>query len=111
MEHYSVNFANRACGDLRDAARYVAAQFSAPAAASRRVKNIKKTIGKRLSSAPRKSGPVAVCDNPLASMGIRVISVENRTVFFVVDESEKVVNVLRIIQSRRDWARVFSDFI
>lgn len=40
---------------------------------------------------------------PYRSMGVRRISVENYTAFYVVDEDRKTVHIFRILYNRREW--------
>jgi len=46
-----------------------------------------------------------VRDERLASMGYRRIEIKNYTAFFTINESDKVVDIERILYARRDWAR------
>ena len=45
-----------------------------------------------------------VKDARLAGKGIRPLYVKNYTVFFRIGESERVVDIVRVMYSRRDWA-------
>ena len=45
-----------------------------------------------------------VRDKRLAAIGYRRLEIKNYTVFFTINEKDKVVDVERILYSRRDWA-------
>jgi len=47
-----------------------------------------------------------VKDKRLAAQGIRPLYVKNYTVFFRIDDSLDVVEVVRVLYSHRDWASI-----
>ncbi|WP_236860373.1 type II toxin-antitoxin system RelE/ParE family toxin [Candidatus Formimonas warabiya] len=47
-----------------------------------------------------------VTDDRLAMMGYRKLLVKNYIVFFTIDEELKVVDVERILYTRRDWHHI-----
>ena len=47
-----------------------------------------------------------VHDELLAMKGIRLLSVNNYPVFYVVKESEEAVSVVRFLHTRRDWVNL-----
>ena len=42
----------------------------------------------------------------LAKMGVRGLSITNYTAFFRIIEETKVVDVIRVLYSRRDWQAI-----
>lgn len=44
-----------------------------------------------------------VKDNRLCQLGIRQVIVDNYIIFYVIREKKKLVTIIRILYSRRDW--------
>jgi plasmid stabilization system protein ParE len=107
MEQYRVKLSIKAYRDLRNASNYIATQYLAPIAAAKKVKRLKETIQNKLSFMPQKYR--LVNDNYLASIGYRMMNVENYIAFFSIDANKKVVWVERIIHSKRDWKRLLPE--
>jgi len=107
MERYRVILTVPAKDDLRSAASYIAIQFAARIAASRKIKRIRKTLNEKLSFMPQKYRLVA--NERLAAMGLRRMNVENHIALFSIDDSSKIVAVERIIHALRDLDRILSE--
>ena len=103
MGRYKVAVSALAERDLRDIVRYISAQFSAPMTAVKMMDAIEEAIA-GLADMPQKSPPVT--DERLASMGYRKLVVKNYMVFFTIDETSKIVDIVRILYARRDWLRI-----
>ncbi|HCM27581.1 MAG TPA: type II toxin-antitoxin system RelE/ParE family toxin [Treponema sp.] len=99
---YRVDFTEPAEEDLLAALRYISDVLKAPGAASKLLSETEQQL-KVLESLPR-SCPL-VQDEVLAMQGIRLLSVKNYLVFYVVKESEKAISIIRFLYGRRDWAR------
>jgi len=57
-----------------------------------------------LAVMPQKCPPLT--DERLAMMGCRKLFVKNYIVFFAIDEKSKVVDVEKILYTRRDWRHI-----
>lgn len=44
-----------------------------------------------------------VNEEPYRSMGVRRITLENYTAFYIIDENKKTVHIFRILYNRREW--------
>ena len=44
-----------------------------------------------------------ISEEPYTSMGLRKINVENYLIFYIVNEKEKTVSIVRVLYSRREW--------
>ena len=44
-----------------------------------------------------------VRDEPYAPLGLRMMPVENYIAFYVIDEANREVHVIRILYKRREW--------
>ncbi|MCL2323951.1 MAG: type II toxin-antitoxin system RelE/ParE family toxin [Actinomycetia bacterium] len=103
MANYRVELAEPAEDDLRDIARYISAQLSAPITALRMMEIIEKAL-RGLSEMPKRCPLVR--DDRLAGLGYRALLVEHYVAFYSINESEKVVNVERVLYARRNWANL-----
>lgn len=103
MAKYRVDVSKPAEDDLRDIVRYIASQLSAPVSALHMMELFEEAMA-GLSEMPQ-SCPI-VADERLSQMEYRKLAVNNYVVFFSIDEKNKVVDVERILYSRRDWLRI-----
>jgi len=103
MAKYRVDISEPAEEDLRDIVRYISVQLSVPVTAMKMMEAFEEALSK-LSDMPR--GYPLLRDDRLASMGYRRVDINNYTAFFTIYEKEKVVDVERILYSRRDWANL-----
>lgn len=102
MAKYRVDVSEPAENDLKDIVRYIASQLSAPISATRMMELLEEAM-LSLSDMPQRCPFVS--DDRLCQMGYRKLIVKNYVVFFSIDEKNKVVDVERILYSRRDWIR------
>jgi plasmid stabilization system protein ParE len=100
MDVYNVNITDLAKQDIRDIALYITTELHEPVISEKNTNAILDAI-LTLEEMPYRIGLVK--DNRLAELGIRPLYVNNYTVFFSINESEKIVNIVRVIYSRRDW--------
>lgn len=103
MAHYKVDVSEPAENDLRDIILYISAQLSAPLSAANMMDAIEEVL-KSLLFMPRRCPNVN--DERLSMMGYHKLFVKNHVVFFTIDEKSKVVDVERILYSRRNWHRI-----
>jgi plasmid stabilization system protein ParE len=103
MGVYEVRVSAPAENDLRDIARYITFQLSAPTTALNMIRTIREAIAK-LEMAPL-IHPL-VRDDRLAAMGYRLLVVKNYIAFYIANEKEKTVDVDRILFGRRDWVSI-----
>ena len=104
---YDVILETTAVLDLYSIMDYITHVLKAPDAARRVALSIEDEI-MALDSMPLRHRIVA--DEPYATYGVRLMPVENYTVFYIVDEVKWQVHVLRVLYSRRNWrAILFAD--
>lgn len=103
MGEYKVELSRASKNDLRDIVRYISSQLSAPVTAEKMMDEIEKALSE-LTDMPQRCPPVT--DERLNTMGYRKPIIKNYIAFFVIDESAKVVNVVRILYTRRDWLTI-----
>ena len=100
---YKVKSSRRARKDLTAIGDYITKELHAPQAALDLMDEIdSQLIG--LRQMPKRFALVS--DERIARSDIRSIPVKNYLIFYVVDDATKTVNILRILYSRRDWAKL-----
>ena len=86
--------------DIKDTAMHIVNEFQEPIIAEKTVDAILDAI-LTLEEMPDRIGFVK--DKRLADKGIRPLYVKNYTVFFRIDKSTMIVEIVRVLYSRRDW--------
>jgi len=97
---YEVILETTAVLDLYEILDYITDVLKAPESAKRVVLSIEEKV-MSLSFMPTRHQ--IVNDEPYASMGVRLIPVENYVAFYIVDEVKRKVHVFRILYNRREW--------
>jgi toxin ParE1/3/4 len=103
MDKYKIEITEPAENDLRSIGLYIAKQLLEPDTAKKIVAKIAEAIVK-LDELPLRNALVS--DERLKLKGIRKIIVENYVVFYIVDEMNTVVTIIRILYNRRDWINI-----
>ena len=97
---YEVILETTATLDLYGILDYITDVLKAPESAKRVYSSIKKQV-MSLDFMPARHNIVR--EEPYASMGVRIMPVENYTAFYIIDEPKREVHVLRILYNRREW--------
>ena len=100
MGEYRVNITDLAKQDITKTAAHITYEFQEPTIAVKTTDAILDAIF-TLEEMPDRIGLVK--DERLAEKGIRPLYVKNYTVFFRIEESARVVDIVRVLYSRRDW--------
>jgi len=100
MSKYNIEITKPAEQDLYQIRSYISKELLEPETARRVVSKIAKSII-TLEDMPLRNSLVA--DERLAHKGIRKIIVDNYTIFYIANEERKVVTIVRILYSRRNW--------
>ena len=100
---YLVNITDIAENDILSTVQYITDKLKAPKAANNLLDEIEKHE-KKLEKTP-KIYPL-VSDNYLAEKGIRFVLIKKYMMFFTIDESKKIVSVIRFLYGRRDWQNI-----
>ena len=103
MDKHKVYLSEPAESDLRDIVRYISSQLDAPITALKMMDLFEDAMGS-LEEMPHRCPLLS--DERLATMGYRKLHVKNYFVFYTIDEIHNVVDVERILHSRRDWQRI-----
>jgi len=103
MKQYEICFAKLAKYDLDGIYRYLFEQLLTPRAVFKIADAIEGAIDDNPSFSPHYP---LVDDALLASIGVRRMNVKKYAVFFVIDEENNIVNVIRVIHGARNWKHV-----
>ncbi|MFB5267407.1 type II toxin-antitoxin system RelE/ParE family toxin [Paenibacillus enshidis] len=103
MNTYNIFITEPAEHDLREIAKYIALELKEPATAQKWIAKISSAI-LELEKSPFRYALVK--DGRLASQGIRMLLVEKYIVFYVIDETNSSVTVIRILYGKREWNRI-----
>lgn len=96
---YEIKYTAAAKQDLYDIHEYIAFCLLAPVSAGKLIKRITKAI-RSLEELPLRHRLYE--EEPWHSRGIRVFPVNHYLIFYVVQEQESTVTVMRIVYERRD---------
>ena len=100
---YEVILESTAVLDLYGIFDYITIILKSPEAAQRVFFSIEEQV-MSLEYMPARYSMVK--DEPYVSLGVRLMPVENYNIFYVIDEFEQEVHVLRILYQRREWQNV-----
>ena len=100
MKEYNVILETTAALDLRGILDYITDILRQPDAAERIFLSIEKKV-MTLNVMPARHSIVR--DEPYATLGVRMMPVENYAAFYIIDEENLEVHVLRILYKRREW--------
>jgi len=101
MGEYSIHISDSAKQDIRGIAAYITHELLEPVIAESTTEAILAAIS-TLEDMPNRIG--LVNDGRLSELRIRRLLIKNYSVFFRINEAYKVVEIVRVIYSRRDWA-------
>ena len=96
---FNILYSFRARQDLRDIYEYIAYELLEPGIASRQVNRIMKAV-RSLEQMPMRCRCYE--DEPWCKMGLRFLPVDNYLIFYLPDENNNIVNVIRIMYAGRD---------
>jgi len=103
LTEYSVLIGRQAERDILEAVTYIQEILFQPESARRIYKAIKTQIN-MLSEMPQRFAVIA--EEPYRSMGMRKASAENYLIFYLVNEKEKTVSIVRVLHNRREWTNL-----
>ena len=97
---YNVELSMQAKEDLKNIVLYIKNELKEPTIAKRYAKLIKHEI-KSLEYLPQKNSPID--EDILKDLNIRKLIIKNYIAFYRINESEKIVNVERILYGASNW--------
>jgi plasmid stabilization system protein ParE len=100
LTEYSIDIGALAERDILEAVSYIQEVLFQPESAKRLYHAIKEQV-QSLSVMPERYAVVA--EEPYTTMGVRKVKVENYLIFYIVNEKEKIISILRVLYYRREW--------
>ena len=100
MSDYNIEITKPAEIDLHEIGKYISKELLETDKAVEVIDKISGAIFK-LEEMPLRHAIVA--EDKLASQGIRKFIIDNYIVFYIVNEEDKMVTIIRILYKRRDW--------
>lgn len=99
MNKYHVSYSDDALRDLRDIFEYIAFELKEPATATAQVNRIRYSI-RSLDTFPNRNKVVEW--EPWLSRGVRQMPVDNFIAYYVPNDEDLSVHVIRIFYGKRD---------
>jgi toxin ParE1/3/4 len=103
LSTYNIQITEPAEEDLYEIGAYISKELLEPEIAKKVISQIAKRINS-LEDMPLRNALVA--DERLAYKGIRKIMVDNYIIFYIANDGSKIVTIIRILYSRRDWVNL-----
>jgi len=100
---YTLVITNIAEEDILDTVSYIANVLKAPAAANNLLDEIERHE-EILENTPNIYPSVP--DEYLAQRGMKFTRIKNYLLFYIINEDEKIVTVIRFLYTRRDWKNI-----
>ena len=101
--NYEIEISDIAGEDLDSIIEYLIYKLKAPNAAEDFLVLLEQKI-ESLRTAPKAFKVIE--DEALSLDQIRIMQVKNYLVFFVIDEKNKTVSIIRVLYGRRDWMNI-----
>jgi len=100
---YNIQISDKAEEDLDSIIEYLITKLKAPIFAVEFLDEFEKRIDK-LRTSPK---AFKIIDNDMHIIDkIRILQIKNYLAFFVIDEKEKMVSIIRVLYGRRDWLNI-----
>ena len=106
MSSFYVCYSDEAKDDLRNIFMYIAYNLGSRDNAEGQVNRIREAV-KNLDKYPKRNPPVPY--EPWTSLGMRRLNVDNYAVFYLVDEDNERVEIVRIPFGARDLDKFFEE--
>lgn len=100
MKKYKIKFSKDARNDLIDIYKYISNNLQEPNIAKKLIQKMRKEIYE-LENSPQMYS--IINDNFLKRLEIRKIRVKNYFVFYSINIEESIVEIIRIMYTRRNW--------
>ena len=104
---FDVSYSAEARQDLRDIYEYIAYELLVPETAARQAERIMKAA-RSLEQIPMRYRLYE--EEPWHSQGLRVLPVDNYLVFYLPDETNATVSIIRIMYGGRDIEKQLNDY-
>ncbi|WP_184745465.1 type II toxin-antitoxin system RelE/ParE family toxin [Spirochaeta isovalerica] len=103
MHKYSVEVSDTAQSDIKGIVSYINLELKNPLSAKKLAVKFRKSI-LSLEEMPKRFNLLK--DEMLSRNGIRKMAIDNYLAFYIVDDNKKIVSIIRVLYSRRDWEEI-----
>jgi len=103
---YRFRFSKLYDNDVDSSYNYIKDKLQAPKAADTLIIEILEKL-KRIKENP-KIRPL-VRDEYLSNLGYRLINVKNYMIFYIIDDDNKHIKVIRFLYCKRDWINILKE--
>jgi plasmid stabilization system protein ParE len=100
---YNIQISEKAEDDLDAIIEYISTKLKAPNSAADFLDIFELEID-NLRTSPKAFK--LIDDDTLIMEKIRVLQIKNYLAFFIIDEKEKMVSIIRVLYGRRDWLNI-----
>ena len=100
---YTVRIAERAQKDIEEAADYIEYALKNPQAADSLLDELD-SVRSGLEEMPERYPPAR--DEILASWGVRFVRIKKYLAFFIVDQAEETVHIIRFLYGKSNWTAI-----
>ncbi|MFA5479493.1 MAG: type II toxin-antitoxin system RelE/ParE family toxin [Candidatus Muiribacteriota bacterium] len=99
MKNFKIIFSSKAEADLTDIIEYISGELKQPLTANKLLNLFKKQIS-TLSFMPERNKKLKFT---LHSFNIRYLPVKNYLVFYIIDDLNKNIVIIRVLHKKRNW--------
>ena len=103
---YKLRFSKLYKSDVDSSYNYIKDKLEAPMAADNLIKEILEKLNK-IKENPN-IRPL-VQDEYLASFGYRLINVKNYAIFYIIDNDNKYIKIIRFLYKKRNWINILKE--
>ena len=103
---FHLSFTDDVIKDISSARRYIRKKLESPMASKKLALELDETYSKLEENPYRRP---LVQDKYLAMKGYRSINVKNYVLFYMINEEENIVSLVRFMHSQRDWATILAN--
>jgi plasmid stabilization system protein ParE len=103
---YSLAYSKLIRGDIRSSYDYIKEKLEAPKAAENLIIEM---INKLHYLKETPFAKPLVQDSYLASFGMRSMKIKNYVLYYIVDEENNKVNMIRFLYGKRDWMNILKE--
>jgi len=103
---YKLRFSKLYNEDVDLSYNYIKNKLEAPMAADNLIREILEKLNKIKENPNIRS---LVQDKYLASMGYRSIKVKNYIIFYIINNDNKTINVVRFLYNKRNWINILKE--
>ena len=100
---FYLSFTDKVITDISSARRYIRKKLEAPMASQRLSDELEETYLKLEENPYRRP---LVQNKFLAMKGYRSIYVKNYVLFYIINEEDNTVSLVRFMHSKRDWTNI-----